>query len=192
MAKMKKKTQSAIDSVARYAEKLGKQLSKRSKKSKGKTAKHAADLASKLVGLQKEAFDATFKVIARVQKRSDQVVKDHVGKSTWMPDEGKEAVHEWSRTLEAGRAEFQETVGKSYDLALAYFERLKKGQPAPKKKAAPKKRAAPKKKTAPKRKATPKKKAAPKRKATPKKTIAKKTTAGKTTPKRKAAPKKRA
>ena len=140
MTKMNKKAQAAIDSVARCAEKLGKQLSKRAKKPKEKTAKQAARVTSKLVGLQKDAFDATFKVVARIQERSDRAVKGHVDKSTWLSDEGKEAINEWSRTLETGRVQFQKTVDKGYDRALAYLEGLKKGQPAPKKKATPKKK----------------------------------------------------
>ncbi len=138
-----------------------KNVSKRIEKP-GRAAKvQTAELAVSLVKLQRSAFDKVLKVATKVQERADKAVKDRVQEAEWMPNEGKDIVKEWSRTLEDGRAEFQKTVDKSYDLLRGYFERVAKEQktsgkksPAAEVKAPVKKKPAAKKKGA-KRKAAP-------------------------------------
>jgi len=166
MLDVRAKGESAVESLGKYAEELRKQVEKGVDQSVGKTQKAATDVALKLVKLQRKTFDSTFKVIAKVQERSEKAVNDYVKGASWLPAEGKEVVKDWSRMLRDGRADFQKTVDKSYDLVGSYLGRLKKQgakkpakkAPARKKKAAPKKKRATKKRAAKKRPA--KKKAA--------------------------------
>jgi hypothetical protein len=151
------------DKVQSVAENLRKDLRKQIN-GVGKGAKvRSAKLAVTMIKLQRTTFDRAFKILSQVQKRSDKLIKDHVEEASWMPAEGSEVVKEWSRTLNDGRAEFQKTVDKSYDLLRTYFERIEKSGKAVSKRAnaAGKKISTGKKKTTTKRTATAKHKTAP-------------------------------
>ena len=144
------------DTIQSLTEKVRKELSKRIKIPRGKAKARTVDFAIAVIKLQQSAFDSTFKLLTRVQERGDRLVKDHVEEAAWLPGEGRDIVKEWSRTLNDGRAEFQKTVDKSYDLLRDYFERVRKEQKGAPKTAAASAVAA-KKKPAAKKKAAPKK-----------------------------------
>jgi len=150
------------DKVQSMAENLRKDLRKQIDGAGTGAKVRTAKLAVTMVKLQRSTFDRAFKILSQVQKRSDKLLKDHIEDASWMPAEGSEVVKEWSRTLNDGRAEFQKTVDKSYDLLRAYFERLEKSaKPISKRaNASAKKRPAGKKKTTAKRATTPKHKTA--------------------------------
>jgi hypothetical protein len=178
--------------VGKYAEEFCQDIGGWLQDSKVVTKEKAAQQAAALVKLQKRTFDATFKLISRIQQRSEEMLGDYVDGSEWLPEEGRQIVKDWSSMLEEGRAEFQKTMDHSYDLATNYFERVGKAKgrsTARKKKGTTKKKAAAKRKTATKKKPAAKKKYARKKtaaKKTPvKKTVAKRTSAAKKTAARK-------
>jgi len=136
------------DSAQSMAKSLRKDLSNRIDGAGSEAKMRAAKLAIIFINLQHSTFDRTFKLLSRVQKSGDKLVKDHVEEAVWLPEEGKEVVKEWSRTLNEGRVEFQKTVDKSYELLRTYFERVQKsGKPAVRKAAAPQKKASSNKKS---------------------------------------------
>lgn len=150
------------DTVQSLADSVRKELNKRIGGSGRKAKTRGADLAVTLIKLQRSAFDKAFKIVTRVQEGADKVVKEHVEDASWLPGEGKDIVKEWSRTLSDGRAEFQKTVDKSYDLLRGYFERVKKEQKsAGKKTSVPRSKVPSKKKTAARKAVASKPKPAP-------------------------------
>jgi polyhydroxyalkanoate synthesis regulator phasin len=124
------------DRVQSLTENLRKDLSKRVGGAGNEAKARTAKLAVMLIKLQRSTFDKAFKILSQVQERGDKLIKEHVEEGAWLPAEGKEVVKEWSRTLNDGRAEFQKTADKSYDLIRAYFERIQKAKPAARKAAA--------------------------------------------------------
>ncbi len=130
------------DTVQSLADSLRKELTKRTGGSTRKAKIRGADLAVSAIKMQRSAVDKAFKIVTRVQESADKAVKGQMDDADWLPDEGKDIVKEWSRTLADGRAEFQKTVDKSYDLLRGYFERVKREQrTSGKKAAAPKSKA---------------------------------------------------
>jgi len=109
-----------------------------------------------VIDFQKTTFDNTFKVITQLQEQSEKVIQNLAEDAGWLPKEGVAIVKEWLRMLRAGRADFQKTVDKSFDLVTDYFERVVKTDAAPA--AAPKKASA--KKRPARKKAASKKRAA--------------------------------
>jgi polyhydroxyalkanoate synthesis regulator phasin len=152
----------SMDSVNSYVDDLRKQLGGIVEDSRSQTMQRTYHFAHSLLGLQRSTFDNAFKLITKVQERSEKLVDDQIATASWMPKEGKDVVREWSRTLREGRSEFQKTVDKSYDLLMSYFARIEKQEqkelssrksPPKTKVAAAKKRAAAAKKKAPAKRA---------------------------------------
>jgi len=151
--------QKIADSIQSAAEKLRDRVSN-SVHDSGTAAKvRSVDVSIALIKMQRSMFDRSFKVLARLQKYSDKLVKKHIQGADWMPSEGKDIVKEWSGMLDEGRVEFQKTVDKSYDLLKGCLERVRKEQLASGKKAPVSKSSAPlKAKKVTKTKVTAKKK----------------------------------
>lgn len=150
----KKAASRLSDSIQSFTDGVRGNVNKRLEGSSRAAKAQTAEVAVSLIKLQRSTFDKTLKAVAKVQKSTDAAVKKQVEKTSWLPKEGKDIVKEWSRTLEDGRAEFQRTVDRSYDLLRGFFERVAKEQ-----KAAPEAPATPaKKKPAAKKKAAAKRK----------------------------------
>ena len=122
--------QKIADSIQSTAEKLRDQVSNNVHDSGVAAKVRGVDVSLALIKMQRLVFDRSFKVLARVQKYSDKLVKKHIQGAHWMPNEGKDIVKEWSQMLNEGRADFQATVDRSYDLLKDCLERVRKEQVA--------------------------------------------------------------
>ena len=105
-----------------------------------------ADMALRVIDLQRRTFDGTLKGIGRLQDQTGKMLHKIAQGASWVPDEGKQVVDEWNKATHRGREDFQKTMDKSFELLTHYFERVKKNGPAPKAAAKRKPRAAAKKK----------------------------------------------
>ncbi len=120
--------QKIADSIQSTAEKLRDQVSSNVHDSGVAAKVRGVDVSIALIKMQRSLFDRSFKVLARLQKYSDKLVKRHIQGAHWMPNEGKDIVKEWSHMLNEGRADFQATVDKSYDLLKDCLERIRNEQ----------------------------------------------------------------
>ena len=154
--KTPKLVKDAIGSITDRAEKLKEKIGKRAEDAAAGTQRRATKLMLSVIDFKKTTFDNTFKVITQLQEQSEKVIQNLAEDAGWLPKEGVAIVKEWLRMLRAGRADFQKTVDKSFDLVTDYFERVVKTDAAPA--AAPKKASA--KKRPARKKAASKKRAA--------------------------------
>jgi hypothetical protein len=120
--------QKIADSIQSTAEKLRDRVANGVHDSGTAAKVRSVDVSIAVIKLQRSMFDRTFKMLARIQKYSDKLVKRHVQGADWLPNEGKDIVKEWSHMLDEGRVEFEKTVDKSYDLLKEYLERVRKQQ----------------------------------------------------------------
>ena len=88
------------------------------------TRRKAAQFALSVLDFEKTTFDNTFKLIDKLQKQTETLVKTYVGKAEWMPEEGRAMVQDWTRMLQSNRREFLKTVDKSFEYMTQYVRRL--------------------------------------------------------------------
>jgi hypothetical protein len=103
-------------------------------------SKRAADMALRTIELQRKAFNGAIRGIGSLQDRTGKMLHQFAKSASWVPDEGRQVVDEWTKVTKRGREDFQRSLDKSFDLLSQYFERVKKGGPAPKKKTAAKRK----------------------------------------------------
>ena len=80
--------------------------------------------AQQLVSMHRKVSEKTFGLMADVQERSEKAVKDMLRNADWVPPEGKDVVDQWTAMLHTGRARFEETTERSFDLIADYLERV--------------------------------------------------------------------
>ncbi len=120
--------QKIADGIQATAAKVREQVASNVHDSGAAAKVRSVDVTISVLKLQRSLFDRSFKVLARLQKYSDKLVKKHIQGAEWLPSEGKDIVKEWSGMLNDGRVEFQKTIDKSYDLLKDYLERVRKEQ----------------------------------------------------------------
>ena len=98
--------QKIADSIQSTAEKLRERVTNGVHDSGTAAKVRSVDVTLALIKLQRSMFDRSFKVLARLQKYSDKLVKRHIQGADWMPCEGKDIVKEWSSMLDDGRVEY--------------------------------------------------------------------------------------
>lgn len=76
-----------------------------------------------LVEFQKAAIDSTFDAVSAFQDQQEQYLNDMMERASFMPDEGREVVHQWVDAFRRGREDFKTTIDKSYELVEQYFDR---------------------------------------------------------------------
>ncbi len=107
-----------------------------------------ADMALGMIELQRKTFVASLRGVGKLQEQTGKMLHKVAQNASWVPDEGRQVVDEWTKATSRGREDFQKTMEKSFDLLSHYFRRVKKGAPAAKPAAKRKPRAAAKKKAA--------------------------------------------
>ena len=118
-----KQVTGSIDAVVEQTEALRGQFEKRAEETAEQTRRRAARLALSVVDFQKTTFDNMYKAIAQVQEKSENAVSGMLHDAGWLPGEGKAVVKEWVHLLRSSRADFNKTVGKSFDLITEYLKR---------------------------------------------------------------------
>ena len=114
--------------------------------------KRAAEMALATIELQRKTFNGAIRGLGTLQDQTGKMLHRFAQSASWVPDEGRQVVDEWTSASKRGRDDFQKTMEKSFDLLAHYFERVKKGAPAAKKKTSTKKKSATKRKASTKRK----------------------------------------
>lgn len=110
--------------------------------------KRAAEMALATIELQRKTFNGAIRGMGSLQDQTGKMLHRFAQGASWVPDEGRQVVDEWTKATKRGREDFQKTMEKSFDLLTHYFERVKKGAAPAKKKPAAKRKAATKKKAA--------------------------------------------
>ena len=81
-----------------------------------------------LVEFQKAAIDSTFDAVSAFQDQQEQYLNDMMERASFLPEEGREVVHQWVDTFRRGREDYKATVDKSFDLVEKYFDRYQDEQ----------------------------------------------------------------
>lgn len=88
--------------------------------------KQLLEFQRQLVQFQKTAFDSTFDTLSALQDQQRELMSRLLEGSP-APAELKQLMEEWARTLETGRAQFRDTVDRSFETVESYLDRLAGG-----------------------------------------------------------------
>ncbi len=86
--------------------------------------KQMVEIQRQLVEFQKQAFDSTFNALSALQDQQRELMSRLLEGSPAVPGEMKQLIDEWTRALESGRAQFRDTVDRSFETVESYLERL--------------------------------------------------------------------
>ena len=74
-----------------------------------------------MIDFQKSTFDNAFSAMVMLQGQSEQMVASLLDQATWLPEEGRKAVAEWTAAYKKGRDEYKSFVDDSFKKVEAFF-----------------------------------------------------------------------
>jgi 5'-deoxynucleotidase YfbR-like HD superfamily hydrolase len=79
-----------------------------------------------MIDFNKAAFDNSFCAMAMVHEQTEKMVGNILEQATWLPEEGKKAITEWSNACRKGAEDFKKTVDDNFKKVDDFFATAKK------------------------------------------------------------------
>ncbi len=79
-----------------------------------------------MIDFNKAAFDNSFSAMVMVQEQTEKMVGSILDQATWLPEEGKKAITEWSNACKKGAEDFKKTVDENFKKVDDFFASAKK------------------------------------------------------------------
>ncbi|MEW5724756.1 MAG: hypothetical protein AB1896_16710 [Thermodesulfobacteriota bacterium] len=79
------------------------------------------EMFKQMIEFNKKAFDNTFNAMVMFQDQTERMVMTMLDQATWMPEEGKKALTEWTNAYKMGRENFQKAVEESFRKVEDFF-----------------------------------------------------------------------
>ena len=78
-------------------------------------------MAKQMVQFNKTAFDNSFKAMTLVYEQNEKMLDAFLSQATWMPEEGRNALKEWTDSYKKGCQDFKRMVDENYGRVEAFF-----------------------------------------------------------------------
>jgi len=83
-------------------------------------------IAKQMMEFQKAAFDNSFNGMEMAQEQAEKMLNMSLEQATWLPEEGKRVIDEWSKAYQKGCEEFKKTVDDNFKKVEDFFASSKK------------------------------------------------------------------
>jgi hypothetical protein len=75
-----------------------------------------------MLEFNKASFDNSFNSMVMLQEQAEKAVQLMLTQAAWIPEEGRNAVHEWVNGYKKGRAGFKNFMDENFQKVEAQFE----------------------------------------------------------------------
>lgn len=79
-----------------------------------------------MIDFNKATFDNSFKAMVMVQEQTEKMVSTILDQATWLPEEGKKAINEWTSACKKGAEDFKKAVDDNFKKVEDFFASSKK------------------------------------------------------------------
>ena len=67
-----------------------------------------------MVDFQKATFDNSFLALAKIQEQGEAMMNVILNQASWLPEEGKKTIKDWTKGYQTARDNFQKIVNESF------------------------------------------------------------------------------
>lgn len=72
-------------------------------------------MMKQLLDLNRTAFNNSYNAMVLLQDQIERVAQTTLARSSWLPEEGRNALNDWTNTYKAGRDSFKAYIDDSYE-----------------------------------------------------------------------------
>lgn len=74
-----------------------------------------------MLTFNRTAFDGAFAALVTLQDQAERTAETLLDQATWLPEDGRKAINDWTAACKKGREEYKKTVDDSFQKVAAYF-----------------------------------------------------------------------
>ncbi|MBU0514992.1 MAG: hypothetical protein KJ621_09490 [Proteobacteria bacterium] len=78
-------------------------------------------MLAQMIEFNKNAFENSFSATALMQDQMEKMTSTFLDQATWLPEDGKKVLKEWTETFKKGRTDFKKAVDDSFKKVDSYF-----------------------------------------------------------------------
>ena len=79
-----------------------------------------------MLDFNKATFDNSFNAMVMVLEQTEKMINAMMDQATWLPEEGKKAVSDWSDACKKGSEDFRKAVDENFKKVDEFFASAKK------------------------------------------------------------------
>ena len=78
-------------------------------------------ITKQMIQFNKTAFDNSFKAMSLVYDQNAKMLEAFLGQATWLPEEGRKALKDWTASYREGCDNFKKMVDENYEKVETFF-----------------------------------------------------------------------
>jgi hypothetical protein len=79
-------------------------------------------IAKQMIQFNKSAFDNSFKAMTLVYEQNEKMLEAFLGQASWLPEEGRKALKDWTMSYKQGCETFKKQVDENYTKVEAFLK----------------------------------------------------------------------
>ena len=91
-------------------------------------------MAKQMLDFYKTTFDNSFNAMVMLQEQTEKMVNTFVDQASWLPEEGKKVITEWSKAYKKGCEDFRKAADENFKRVEDFFAGTEKTKKATTKK----------------------------------------------------------
>lgn len=81
-------------------------------------------LIKQIIDFNKTSMDNTYNAMIMLQEQAERMGKSTLEQATWLPEEGKKVINDFTDAFKKGRDDFKKQVDEAYTKLEDYFKSL--------------------------------------------------------------------
>ena len=82
-------------------------------------------MLKQMIDFNKAAFDNTFNAVVILQEQTEKATNTLLDQATWLPQDGRKAIDDWTKAYKKGRENFKKTVDENFKKVEGFFKAAK-------------------------------------------------------------------
>lgn len=78
-------------------------------------------IAKQMIQFNKTALDNSFKAMTMVYDQNQKMVESMLQQSTWLPENGRQAIQDWMNAFKTGCDDFKKLLDENYAKVETFF-----------------------------------------------------------------------
>ena len=88
----------------------------------------ANQMFKQMLEFNKAAFDNSYNAMLTIQEQNEKMFDTFLEQATWIPEEGKKLVREWTDACKKGSADFKKAADENYKKVADFFSAAAKAK----------------------------------------------------------------
>jgi polyhydroxyalkanoate synthesis regulator phasin len=81
-------------------------------------------ILKQMIDFNKNTFDNSFNAMVMLQEQTEKMVNAFMDQATWLPEEGRKVINEWTKAYKKGCEDFRKAADENFKRVEDFFTSL--------------------------------------------------------------------